>query len=97
MHVRRDDRIKAHFLVCFLALLVYRLLERELGKKYTCEQILETLREMKFASVGGQGYMPLYERTELTDALHATSSFRTDLEFITKQKMREIQKKSKRR
>lgn len=97
VHVRRDDRIKAHFLVCFLALLVYRLLERELGKKYTCEQILETLREMKFASVGGQGYMPLYERTELTDALHATSSFRTDLEFITKQKMREIQKKSKRR
>ena len=81
----------------FLALLVYRLLERELGKKYTCEQILETLREMKFASVGGQGYMPLYKRTELTDALHETSSFRTDLEFITKQKMREIQKKSKRR
>ena len=97
VHVRRDDRIKAHFLVCFLALLVYRLLERELGKKYTCEQILETLKEMKFASVGGQGYMPLYERTELTDALHETSSFRTDLEFITKQKMREIQKKSKRR
>ena len=97
VHVRRDDRIKTHFLVCFLALLVYRLLERELGKKYTCEQILETLREMKFASVGGQGYMPLYERTELTDALHETSSFRTDLEFITKQKMREIQKKSKRR
>ena len=97
VHVRRDDRIKNHFLVCFLALLVYRLLERELGKKYTCEQILETLREMKFASVGGQGYMPLYERTELTDALHETSSFRTDLEFITKQKMREIQKKSKRR
>ena len=97
VHVRRDDRIKAHFLVCFLALLVYRLLERELGKKYTCEQILETLKEMKFASVGGQGYMPLYERTELTDALHETGNFRTDLEFITKQKMREIQKKSKRR
>ena len=41
--------------------------------------------------------MPLYERTELTDALHETGNFRTDLEFITKQKMREIQKKSKRR
>ncbi len=97
VYVRREDRIKAHFLVCFLSLLVYRLLERELGKAYTCDQILSKLKTMNFASIEGQGFMPLYRRDELTDALHGISNFRTDYQFITKQKMKEIQKKSKRR
>jgi transposase len=96
MHVRREDRIQAHFLVCFLALLVYRLLERELGKAYTCDQILSKLKEINFVSLEGQGFMPLYQRDTLTDALHELSNFRTDYQFITKQKMKEIQKKSKR-
>ena len=97
VHVRREDRIKAHFLVCFLSLLVYRLLERELDKKYTCDQILSKLKEMNFASLEGQGFMPLYRRDQITDALHEISGFRTDYQFITKQKMKEIQQKSKRR
>ncbi len=43
-YVRRKDRIKAHFLTCYISLLVYRLLEKKLGNKYTSEQILHTLR-----------------------------------------------------
>jgi transposase len=97
VYLQREDRIKAHFLICFLALLHYRLLERELGNQYTCNQILETLKSMNFAGIEGQGFMPLYQRTELTDALHETCNFRTDFQFITKSKMKEIQKKSKRR
>ena len=60
-----------------------------------CSEILETLRKFQFADVGGQGFMPLYKRTKLTDALHSTSGIETDFEFITKSKMKEIQKKSK--
>ncbi len=93
--VRREDRIKAHFLTCFLALLVYRILEKKLGGGYTCEEILKTLREMDFADVEDQGYMPLYKRSKLTDVLHEVCGFRTDYQFITKQKMRGIQKRSK--
>ena len=93
--VRREDRIKAHFLVCFLALLTYRLLEKKLGRKYTCDEILSTLKEMNFASLEGQGFMPLYARTKLTDDLHDVCGFRTDYQLITKSKMREIQKQSK--
>ena len=92
---RREDRIKAHFLVCFLALLVYRLLERKLGKQYTCETILRTLKEMNFADIEEQGFMPLYKRDQVTDALHEVCGFRTDYQFITKSKMRTIRKKSK--
>ena len=93
--VRLEDRIKAHFLTCFLALLVYRILEKKLGGGYTCEEILKTLREMDFADVEDQGYMPLYKRSKLTDVLHEVCGFRTDYQFITKQKMRGIQKRSK--
>ncbi len=39
--------------------------------------------------------MPLYKRTMLTDSLHSISGIETDFEFITKGKMKEIQKKSK--
>lgn len=95
VYVQREDRIKAHFLICFISLLVYRLLEKKLEKNYTCCEILETLRKFQFADVAGQGFMPLYKRTMLTDSLHSISGIETDFEFITKGKMKEIQKKSK--
>ena len=74
---------------------MYRLLEEKLGGAYTCEEILTTLKGINFADVGEQGYMPLYKREGITDALHEVCGFRTDYQFITKQKMKEIQKKSK--
>lgn len=95
VYVRRDDRIQAHFLICFLALLFYRVLEKKLNKKYTCSEILETLRMYEFADVQGQGFMPIYESTNLTDKLHEISGFETDYEFLTKSKMRTIEKLSK--
>ena len=97
VYVRRDDRINAHFLVCFLGLLVYRLLEKQLDSKYTCEEILDKLKSIRFADIKGQGYMPVYTRDKLTDDLHRTCGFRTDYEFITKADMRTIEKKSKQR
>lgn len=95
VYVQREDRIKAHFLICFLALLIYRLLEKKLDKKYTCREILSTLKEINFASIEGQGFMPLYTRTKLTDDLHEVCGFRTDYQLISKNKMRTIQKNSK--
>ena len=95
VYLQRDERITAHFLICFLALLSYRLLEKKLDNKYTCEEILTTLKKMNFASIEEQGFMPLYRRTKLTDKLHDISGFNTDYQFITKRKMKEIQKISK--
>ena len=95
VYLHREDRIKAHFLTCFLALLIYRLLKRKLSHDYTCEDLLDTLKSMNFADVEEQGFMPVYTRTKLTDDIHEACGFRTDYQFITKRKMREIQKKSK--
>lgn len=93
--VQRDDRIKAHFLICFLSLLIFKFLERKLEYKYTCEQMLDTLRAMNFADIEEQGFMPLYTRTAITDDLHTACGFRTDFQFISKSKMLQIQKSSK--
>ena len=91
VYVQRDDRIKAHFLTCYISLLVYGLLEKKLGEEFTCNQILETLREMNMTLLSkDSGYIPAYKRTKLTDALHNTFKFRTDFEFITKSSMRSI-------
>ena len=50
---------------------------------------------MDFADIDAQGYMPLYKRTKLTDALHKACGFHTDYQFITRQKMKGIQKRGK--
>lgn len=96
VYVQRDDRIKAHFLTCYISLLVYRLLEKKLGEVFTCSQILETLRGMNMTLLSkNSGYIPSYKRTLLTDALHDVFGFRTDYEFISKSSMRNIIKETK--
>ncbi len=85
VYVRREDRIKAHFLTCYISLLVYRLLEKKLGNKYTCNELLGTLRSMQVTLLSKEsGYIPCYKRTDLTDDLHKTFGFHTDYEFISK-------------
>ena len=97
VYVSREDRIQAHFLICFLALLHFRMLKKALKTPCTTEQLLHILRSIKFADIEEQGFMPVYERQRITDELHEACGFRTDYQFITKRKMKEIQKKSKRR
>jgi len=98
VYVRRDDRIKAHFLTCCISLLIYRLLEKKTGERYTCGQLLRTLRSMKMTRLSkDSGYIPSYTRTDLTDALHEAFGFRTDYEFISNSSMRSIVKETKAR
>ena len=96
VYVRRADRIKAHFMTCYISLLLYRLLEKKLKDSYTSSQLLGALRSMKMTLLDtASGYIPSYTRTALTDALHKAFGFRTDYEFITKESMRTIIKKTK--
>lgn len=83
VNLSREDRIKAHFMTCFISLLIYRLLEKKLDYKYTTSQILTTLRNMNMIETKGDGYIPGYIRTNLTDDLHELFDFRTDYEINT--------------
>ena len=82
IYLSRIDRIAAHFLTCFISLLIYRILENKLDYKYTNTQIIEKLRDMEVYEEKGAGYCPAYVRNDLTDDLHKTFGFRTDYEII---------------
>ncbi|MEY8332165.1 IS1634 family transposase [Lachnospiraceae bacterium 47-T17] len=90
VYVKRRERIFAHFIVCFIALIVYRYLEKKLGGKYTISQIISTLQEMDFIKYEGKGYQPVYTRTELTDALHDAFGFCTSKQIVPIKKMKNI-------
>lgn len=85
-----DQHIKAHFLVCFIALLIFRILENKLEYKYTAPSVISKLREMTLNIIPGEGYRPNYTRTDLTDALHEWAGFRTDTEIVTNQRIKQI-------
>lgn len=95
VHLSRDDSIKAHFLTCFLALTVYRYLEKELEEKFTTDEIITGLQEMNFYSVLGEGYIPTYTRNDFTDALHEAFGFRTDYQILSDKNMKKIFKDTK--
>lgn len=90
VYLSREDRIKAHFTTCFMSLIMYRLLEKKLGNKFTCSEVINGLREMNFYEIKGEGYIPTYTRTDFTDALHESFGFRTDYEIIKKTQMKKI-------
>lgn len=90
VNLSREDRIKANFMTCFIALLIYRILEKKLDYKYTTKEILDTLRNMNVTELKGNGYIPSYERTDITDFIHEKYNFNTDTEVITYKKIKKI-------
>ncbi len=98
VYLQTEDHIRAHFITCFIALVVYRVLEKELHEAYTCEEIIDTLKNMMIARPGEKmGYTPVYTRTDLTDALHETAGFRTDYQIISDVNMRKVIRASKKK
>ena len=95
VYLQKDERICAHFLTCFLALLVYRLLEHKLDGRYTVSELISSLRQMNFFHMDGIGYLPEYTRSEITDALHDNFGFRTDTQIIPDKKMKKIIRSTK--
>lgn len=94
----KEERIRAHFLTCYIALFVFRILEKKLDEKYTCEEIIDTLRTMMMSRPGEKlGYLPAYTRTDLTDALHETFGFRTDYEIMTDVNMKKLIRTTKKK
>lgn len=90
VNLSREDRIKAHFMTCFISLFIYRLLEKKLEYKYTTSQILDTLKNMDMLEQKGLGFEPEYERTNITDDLHELFKINTDLEIVSYKKMKKI-------
>ena len=91
VYLRLEDRIKAHFIICYLALLVYRILEKEkLKDKYTVEDIITTLKKMTTNKIEGLGYKQLYQKTDITTDLNYNYDFNLDQKFIGIKNLKKI-------
>ena len=90
VYLSREDRIKGHFITCFLSLFIYRYLEHQLNDKYTVHEIVTKLQEMMLLEHKGKGYEPTYKRTDITDDLHRFLGIDTDNQVITYEKIKKI-------
>lgn len=69
---RLPERIKAHFLICYTALLVYRLIEKKLEEQHThvtTDDFITTLKNMNVVNIHDIEYMALYDGSKALDAL----------------------------
>lgn len=95
VYLQKDNRIEAHFLTCFIALMFIRILENKTGNKLTIEKLIDTLREYNFYHYEGSGYVPTYIRNDATDILHEAFGFRTDYQINGEKNMKKIMKNTK--
>lgn len=97
VYVRREERIQAHFLICFVALTLIQILKKALSKPYTTEELLETLRKMRLHVLGNHGYDPDFTRTDLTDDLIDFFDLPLDQEFISDLRLKQIINRTKKK
>ena len=78
------ERIIAHFMICYTALLVYRLLEAKLDKNkthFSIENITETLKNMEVVNVGDMYYMSTYNGSQICTALNTVFDLELDKKY----------------
>lgn len=84
VHHRKDNRIVAHFMICYTALLIYRILEKMLNDKvghFTTSQVIETLNNMEVANLEDLCYMSLYDGSKVCDALNFVFGLELDKKY----------------
>ena len=93
------ERITAHFMICYTALLIYRLLEKKLddaGEHFTTDNIIETLKNMNVANVQDMYYMATYTGSKTLTAINGL--FPLDLDrknYLPKELNKKIKKISR--
>jgi transposase len=68
VHMSRPDRIKAHFLTCFISLTILRLIQKKIDYRYSAEQLIKAMNNISCSHEGGNLYL-FDHRCEVSDAL----------------------------
>ena len=93
MYVSKEHSINGHLLICFIALLVYRLLEKKyMNEKYTCAELFDTLRNLNLTYINGTNYIPSFKRTEIVDDLAEVFGFQPSRKIITQKYLKKYQR-----
>lgn len=98
VYVHKESHIKAHFLTCYLALLIYRILEQRLnvdGYHFTTREIIDSLRELKLMNLNDLCYSAAFTRTHFTDRLEEAFGLSLSLQALSNPYVKSLIKKSK--
>lgn len=90
VYLSREDRIKAHFLICFLSLVIYRYLEKSISEEHTTTEIIEALRNYNFREFEGFGYIPCYTYNEIIKKLNGKFNIITNKEILNYKNFKKI-------
>lgn len=91
VHLQRQDRIRSHFLICFLAMVIIKILQKKLHMhELTIDQLILTLRSIEFEYFKSIGYRPLFERNEITDRLQQIAGITIDTEIVETKRMNKL-------
>ena len=82
------QRIKAHFFICFIALLILKVMQKQLGAQYPVGQIRKALSEMNLVKLDGFGYIPAFNNTPLTEALQEQAKIHINRQINTPAQLR---------
>lgn len=98
VYLRREDRIRAHFAICFVALLLLKAFQKQVNEgldedsRYSSEQIIDALSGMDYNAVRGTGYVPAYSATALRSRCCETANLPIDRQIVLNRKMRQYLK-----
>lgn len=96
VYLRREDRIRAHFAICFVALLLLKAFQRQVNEgrdetdHYSTEQIIEALSGMDYNLARGVGYVPAYSATLLRLKCCEVAQIPIDRQIVMTRKMNKI-------
>ncbi len=94
VYLRRGERIKSHFLICFLAMVTLKILQKQLDMpQVSIDRLIDTLRNFKFGLVQGNNYIPMFQRNDLTDRLQTLADVQVSTQIIKAATMRAFYRK----
>ena len=96
VYLTTREHINAHFFICFIALVIARIVEMRLGNKYSVEKILETLRRVSCSHMHTNLYLFDYA-DEVTDDINGTFNLNIGQKYMTLGEIKKVFAMTKKR
>lgn len=91
INVRLEDHIEAHFLICFIALVIIRILQDKINNKYTIKNLLENMKKFKCTHETGNLYKFIGYKPEI-QYLNRKFGLNMDKKYDTRENIKKILK-----
>jgi len=91
VNVRLEDHIDAHFLICFISLVIVRILQDKIANKYTLKNLLEKMKNFKCTHITGNLYKSFGYKPEI-QYLNQILQLNLDKKYNTRENIKKILK-----